>query len=474
MATIPVTTLTTSPGKDTPDICDGFALFPKLGAARAGVAFNQKGNEIGSFSLGGHVLRFRGGGSFFAKFGVCGPAYGISVVTGKDSSYDPAGRLNTTLVLENPQLQAGFEISLDMGFEYRFGVSTLFKSNFISFTLEDDIDFISLLEQLIAYLIGEQGKTGEQKDQFNKSTKAKAGTKLGQSLGFIGFADEWEPAEPSDFGADPPLSITATPSLDIDIDVLPLLENSFGLEPLVNLEAYLKRFGGGIEFGPGLSLGLPVKVEVPAATINQQTTREAGSVAAKGERATLVFEGGDPSQLAGPAREVGLHLRHTISFSFGFYAFFDLLVFKVFHVRFQTATLTVLDLSRDFGAAFGPYDNSLSFKAGTQTAPPLGPPAAAPKVGPYTTVQPSGLFGGGALARYAVSFVVGGFETGLGPFTEYDPGAAKSANPLISAIPVDPTKKATGRRVYRQFQGRDLELRTQINNNTTTTYLDIG
>lgn len=77
----------------------------------------------------------------------------------------------------------------------------------------------------------------------------------------------------------------------------------------------------------------------------------------------------------------------------------------------------------------------------------------------------------GKRLRYAVSFLRDHEESQPGPWSERVTLSDRFFPTLVN-VPTDPTRKAQGRRIWRQFDDGEYELAGQIDDNTTTRYVD--
>jgi hypothetical protein len=112
---------------------------------------------------------------------------------------------------------------------------------------------------------------------------------------------------------------------------------------------------------------------------------------------------------------------------------------------------------------------------------PMRPPMAAPTATPsnedpasFNNVIPQGpKWVPGYQVRYAVSFfnAENQQETLTGPWSDWI-SSLKLCWPRLWAIPTDPSRQASGRKIYRQFNGYAVELVGTINDNTTTFFDD--
>src|ERR1039458_7564908 len=98
------------------------------------------------------------------------------------------------------------------------------------------------------------------------------------------------------------------------------------------------------------------------------------------------------------------------------------------------------------------------------------PPSTAPAVNSWAQNSPVGQWPANVLAQYAVTFFNAAGETAFGPWGSMS--GAGSARADLEDVPVDPSGQATGRNIYRELQGFNVQLVGTINDNTTTVFQD--
>jgi hypothetical protein len=507
---------TTTPGGQRLDICDGFAFFPKIGAARIGKTVIPKGGTLFDVGLNLEIFKVRLSAELDLFVGFCGPSYAAEINTDASSSYTPSAvpgqPASGSLVLNQCQLRGGMEsgVRLEFDLDLEFDVNLFFwrhqyHTGFqVGFDLIEEI-FNLLLEKAAGGGEEKEGSGGEDGDEielqdFNNTdqqpeedgdvelqdqngggqdpsnTRPKAkGPAVSMDASYL--VDSDTEAFSVDSAQSGPPTGSVTPTLEFGFNVVPLFDGVPILDVIAEIDQFAEKLGGGFSFGPGFALGLPVHVTMPKATINNHdfdVTAAAPSPSNKDQTVLTLREEVDPNlpPLGDAADEIGVTLSHTVGFTAGFYLFGDVCFAKVFNFYGQTETFNFIDDEN----AFGPYANTLRSLPGGGKIP-FGPPTARPVVSGYTANQPSGRFKDGVLARYAVSFWTflssgGIYESPLSPFTPFDPQSRFYAYGQLTDIPIDGTQQAFGRNIYRQFEGGQVELIGTLNDNFTTTFTD--
>lgn len=519
MANVLPTTLTTDPPGHEGELslCDGFAMFPWLGTARAAPKLNGTSGTIFSTSLNFEILKIDLSSNYEFFMGLCGPAYAVEIETTEETEYEvpePGQPSSGKLVIGDHALRGGFQVGMDFDLGIEFGLTLnliFFKKKLIDTDANINIDIINLIYQLLITLLEQGAEGGGDTDatgdpnEFEMSTFSSdgeggvdneedggAGTE-GQSSGEEGgggvksvfrgmgmvnkIENPW--LTPNGTTVEGPPSATLQPNISMGFSIVPLFAEIPILDILFAIDEGLERVGGGFEFGPGVAIGLPTKVTLKGATISQHPfdvvdTTTASNIANPDTTMTLEERTPIASDLAplGPrASEIGALLEHEVGFSAGIYFFAEFTFFKVFHIGAQTGTVNLIDVEPLPGGAGGPFESNLSFVPGGGDAP-FEPPTSAPTVSRYTQNQPQGRWNSGVLARYGVTFASDDYETVIGPLTQYDPKARFFALAELTNVPTGPSG-VTRRNVYRQFNdGSPVELVGTIADNTTTTFTD--
>jgi hypothetical protein len=512
---IPTSLTTDSPGSGQLNLNDGFAIFPWMGAIRAGT---NLGSATGTFldkTLNFEVLKIYTGIFHSSFLGICGPSYATDADTDPSTSYTipPVGQPGSgTLVIQDHDLRGGFQYGIDFEIDCFCQVVrdiVGIKKTLVNFQAAIDIDVIELILALLEYLLSSGGggqAEGNPNDlelstfssdssgsveqlEIEEGTGGTGGSKGGNATGKV--AAEFSAAGMVDYLAVPWLpnvgnpiptapAATLNPQLGFNFSVVPLFEGIPVLDALYAFDEALSSIGGGFGFGPGLSVGFPVTVTLEGATVDNHpfniqsaTATGPGNVNTSMPMQEVTPVSPNLQPLKDPPDEIGLLLRHEVGISLGLYFFVDLTFLEVFQVGAQTGDLPLVTVPFPDNAG-GPFHNQLSFIPGGGVVP-FGAPTTAPSVGPYTANQPQGRWKDGVLARYGISFFNSDYESPIGPFSAYDPEQRFFAFPNLTNIeaPLDPDNVIGGRNIYRQFNdGSEPELVGTINDDTTTTFLD--
>jgi hypothetical protein len=517
MPNVPPTLITTdSPGSGELNLSDGFAIFPWLGAIRAGADLNKGTGTFIDKTLNFEFLKIYTGIFHTTFIGVCGPSYATEIQTDTATSYEipsPGQPASATLVLDDHDLRGGFQYGVDFQIDCDFElyVNLIFKKKkVLDVDAAIDIDVIELIKDLVEYLLanGGGGQAEGDPNDYEMSTFSESGGPMQEfdiDEGTGGTGDssgrqangqvrpEFSGSGMVDFQASPwlpgagqtqdgPPSGTLEPNFAIDFSIVPLFADIPFLDIIYGIDEGLQAFGGGFGLGPGLTIGLPVTVTLKGATIDNHpfdVDSASGGNGGDNTKTTLALSEQTPvspnlQPLKQTPDEIGVLLEHKVGLEIGLFFFAEFTFLKVFHVGAQTGTLPLIDVPLP-PAAGGPFQNHLSFVPGGGEVP-WDAPDTAPTVGPYTANQPQGRWQNGVLARYGVSFFDANYETPIGPFSAYDPQDRFFAFPQLSNIetgPLDPDTPILGRNIYRQFNdGSPVELVGTINDNTTTTFTD--
>lgn len=513
MPNVKPTTLTTDPPGHEGElsICDGFALFPWLGEARAQVDIKGATGVFFDKTLNFELLRVGLDATHTVFLGVCGPGYAVEADTKESTKYDivtPGQPSKGTLALAEHRIRGGFQIGADaqitLGFELQ--VNLIFtKKTLVSADANIDLDVIRLLSDLLETLLGIQ-PTGEDKEgnememsTFASNEDGSAENEEGHGSPDSAGGENKTPGKPkpnfSGFGMIDALSnpwlvppgsgydraptATITPEAAINLDIISLLKDIPYLDAIYGLEEALhKTHLGSFEFGPGISIGLPTIVTLKGATIANHPFEITHSKLATEDVSEFELEERSPvdphlQPLGQTADEIGLLLEHKVGFQIGVYLFAEFTFLKVCHIGARTGDLPVIrtDLPGNLG---GPFENHLSFVPGGGTVP-FAAPTAAPVVARYKENQPFGHWVNGRLAQYAVSYFNDEYETELGPYGPQPPDelARFFALGSLTDIPRASSSKVTGRRIYRKFTDEPAPtLVGEIANNTTETFQD--
>jgi hypothetical protein len=482
---LPTTLDTTQPGHSDMTICDGFALFQNLGAARTVTDLDDTQGSFFDTTINAEVFKITIASDHASFLGFCGPAYAIKGDTLAETDFTiPAQESDGatgTLVLGDHAIRGGFQAGLVLQVDFDINISLHF--GFFHHTLLDvfALVYINLIQLILNELIelltaGEGGgdsgdpndiemssidPNGPDIDEGQPSGEGAGGEgnrRAGQKFDGAGMVDATtNPFVPGAGGStfNGPPSDVINPSLSYGFDILPLVIEASGLEPLAAVAKALENIGCGLELGPGISIGLPTRVTLKGATIsNHPFDVTGGSVPSSGE-ATVELELTERTPvspqlqpLTDPPDEIGFLLEHQVGISIGAYLFAELMFFKVIHIGAQTGELPLF-YSVDTDPIGGPYENQLSFVPGGGPVP-FAPPNIAVTITGYTANQPQEQWTNGILARYGVSYFNSDYESPLGPLTAFDPQKRFFAWPTMTNLP-GPVPDAVGIRIYREF-----------------------
>jgi hypothetical protein len=509
---IPTSLTTDSPGGGELNLADGFALFPWLGAIRAGT---NLGNGTGTWlqkTVNFEIVKLSCGIYHSTFIGICGPSYATDMDTDAATSYEipaPGQPSSGTLVLQDHDLRGGFQYGIDFQIDFDVELDlnlVVKKKKLCDIDANVDVDVIELVKDLIIYLLSGGGggeaegdpneyemstfsSNGEGDPDIDEGTGGTGGAKAKPADGKI--SPEFSGAGMVDYIANPwmqppnqtfngPPKNTLEPSLALDFSIVPLFAEIPFLDVLYGFDEALQPIGGSFDLGPGLQVGLPITVTLQGATIDNHpfdissaTTDGSGKTSMPMTERTPVSPNLQP--LKETADEIGMLLKHQVGFEIGLYFFIGVTVLKVFHIGATTGTLPLITAPIPGGAG-GPFENQLSFLPGGGPVP-FDAPTAAPTVGAYTANQPQGRWKDGVLARYGYSYVSSEYESPIGPFTAYDDQKRFFAFPELSDVQPGPLvgdgAQISARNIYRQFNdGSEVELVGTINDNTSTTFTD--
>jgi hypothetical protein len=500
---LPTSLDTTMPGHSELTICDGFAFFKSLGTARARTSLDDTQGTFFDKSLNFELFEMKVSADHASFVGICGPAYAIKADTSVDTGYQvpAAGQPSSgTLVLDEHEIRGGFQF----GVVFQLSVDLEVKLNLI-FKKKTLVDVFAgvyinvlllILNELLALLAdggggGEEGNPNDlEKSTFTSDSDGDVTNEEGESSGegenaspgkFDGagmvdaIVNPFKPNTDATFSGPPQNSLE--PNLAFGFDIVPLILEATGLEPLAAAAKALEDIGCGFEMGPGVTVGLPTEVKLTGATISNHpfdvTGGEPGSEGTDDDATvSLSLQEQTPispnlQPLTDTADEIGLILEHQVGINVGLYFFADFVFFKVIHFGAQTGTIPLFFSQLPGG---GPFENHLDFVPGGGPVP-FAPPNVTPTVGPYTANQPQGRWQNGILAQYGFSYFNSSYESPIGPFSAFDSTQRFFAFPQISNI-AGPVPEADGVRIYRRFNdGSPLERVGEVDF-TTTTFVD--
>lgn len=354
MAEIANTKIATS---DPLSLCNGFALFPKV-TSRAGVVVNQMGGKIFTFHDANLLLfRLSVDCSYEVIMGLCGPAYALEMEL-EGSTDNEAIELS----IEDDEIQAGLVFGFTLGFIFNLRLDTVklhwvyngWKSHFQkswSKLLDFHINFDADLFELIYWCCEEAFKNEGEETVLKKVPHISH-----ELVASWGMYDERKGNLASNLG-----ELEATPTLNLPIDIAPLIE------PVVALNLALKAIFSRLTFGPLVGVQVPVKVNMKSVTIYDT---KYSNLEFNFDTVTGTKTGTDP----GYPGEINVELEHTAGFDLAFGVFANLNFAKFFNVGFSI-TWPLLKLF-DIEPKLGPYANNLSNTIGETTVETCGECAA--------------------------------------------------------------------------------------------------
>lgn len=336
------------------DICKGFALFPDVPNARAGVNVNSAVSKLIDIKTPVLTWRITLGADIGLMAGVCGPAYG-TIMRYKDIEYD-AARLK--MALDSDQTDAGLVFGLGLTINYQFQLETLtvrwindgwnsrLESNW---QLTENTGFhitFDLLGMLLELILGKLGKVGQKISQVTNVFPA-----IGGSFAIYGSE--------SDVIASGGGKYTVSPQLDLPINIIGLLKKIAVVDAVVTA---LEKINIYLSVGPLISLLIPVDFQITGYAVDG--IRYDRSLTWTEDGVTATAGAGTPPETA---RQLSVDIRHVAAQRFGLSVgiFIDFTFLKVLSVNKQV-TYSMPDLLK-FGLKFNPLTHTLSNKAGSQT-----------------------------------------------------------------------------------------------------------
>lgn len=321
MPAIPNTLLATS---NPVDICRGFALFPALGTFRAGVSTSAPANRVVDISRTEVVVfAFSLGVGFQVQIGLCGPAYGHSMLV--NAFYD---QTSIDADIQRDLTSAGFFFGFSIRVEITGGLEVVEGiewagdrwlsapvsrwSSALDIDLAFEVDLISLILGFIVGRLGDDSRTGTRIDTANTVLPI-----TGQTFSLLDTVTNEVNGGQGRF--------TVSPRLDIPINIATLVARSS--PPLKAALKALEKTGSDISFGPQISIIFPIDFSVAGFEVDNALYytnprwRDTG----------VVFNrtgGAVPAQ----ARRITVAIRHTVGARIGLAVglFFNFTFFKVF------------------------------------------------------------------------------------------------------------------------------------------------
>lgn len=517
------TTLTTDrEGREgTLSIADGFALFPWMGAIRAGATLADWHGLFFDKTINLELMRFGFAGFFQTFVGVCGPAFAVEAEIEESTEYEippPGTPTAGKLALAEHAMRGGFQYGIDfqLALEAEAEENLIFdKRRLFSVEAEIEIDVINLIFVILKRLLGvgednkSHGKGGAAEGNEMEMSTFSSNGEVEENTGTpdhnpgghgnphahhepewgitgVGLVDlvhnPWLIPKGSRWTGEAPAA-ELNPSMALNFSIVPLLAEIPVLDALYAVNEALEALGGGFELGPGITLSLPTKVRLKGATISNHPFELDGAelVEEDGEEVSEYelkeLEPVDPrlQPLTEHADEIGILIEHEVGFRVGLHFFAEFSVAYVFHIGFSTGDLPLFESKLPgVGNLGGPFRNRLSFVPGGGEVP-FEEPSSAPKIAGYQRNQPINEWTHGRLAQYAVSFYNDEYETKLGPYTDLNPVDRFFAYAKLTDIPVPhhDDRKIVGRRIWRKFEDEDFpRLVAEIPDRTTTAFED--
>lgn len=308
------------------NLCQGFALFPALGTARAGLTLNTKGNKIVDIPET-TILAFRVSlsASVSLFLGVCGPSYGIALFA--EGSYTAS---QMSLKITDDDTQAGFIFGVDLQFKlnatarvitYQWledGWNSRIRSTW-SQALEANFDIkLDIIGLVLKFILGKLAKD-------NKGGIANGIKNVGSVLPVLGsyaiFGDS-STTTIANTGR-----VTVRPRLNIPINIVPLLKK---IPKVGEVLTALKKVKIEPSFGPQISLTIPVTVRIIGFGVDNATYQNGLTWDGKGN----VVAGYSSGTVPASAKLIDMALTNAIDSRFGveFGVFFNLKIIKIISI----------------------------------------------------------------------------------------------------------------------------------------------
>ncbi|MBU0970855.1 MAG: hypothetical protein KKC20_09425 [Proteobacteria bacterium] len=350
MSEIKKTLIATS---DPLSICNGFALFPKLGTFRAGyIGTDMVGTIFAVDNKNILLFRLSANAKYEVIFGLCGPAYATEMEV--EGSTDN-GKIELTV--EGDEIQAGILFGLTLSFAFNFTLDT-FRSKWVwdgwhshlshswskllNVHFNFEIDVIEFIYECIKVAL---------EDEKEKTVFKKVPHISNQLIASWGMYDERKNNFVSNGG-----EMIVTPTLNIPIDIAPMLE------PVIALNLALKAFLSNLSFGPLIGIQMPVTVKMNSVTLDDTQYSPLafadGKVTGNTTDSTTETKPKDPSTIK-------VELNHSAGFDLGLGLFLNLNLVKLFNVGFSHTWPVLSRLGIE--PNFGPYSNNLLNKIGQST-----------------------------------------------------------------------------------------------------------
>ena len=366
--TIPIGTS----GDGNLSLAAGLPLFPILGTSRAGISNTARSNVL--FDGAATILFSRTKVSAFYEFfiGVLGPAVAFEFADAQVSLDNPGqsgGQVRVDLG-GNQQMVAGLGIGMVVGAglkvtqqfylpeswysPWKFSWRTAFELSFLF-----EVDFIRLLLNLIALLLGEGGSAGFlARDTASKLQRfLNAGNQFGiaESFKFYGYASN---------RLGPGTRLEATPTVVVPFDLTKAVPG------LANFIKRLAAIVGECAVGPMFLIQMPVSLEVDSFTVaggqGDSSSATYGPVTYNGS--TAIANG--QQRFTTNAQRFSTNVSYHTGFEIGLSVYFKIQICKVFCFQKTGPSLDLLHL---FLAQIPTYDASGSVSTNIQSGCVLVP-----------------------------------------------------------------------------------------------------
>ena len=338
---------------DPINLCDGFALFPGIGTARAGVAENNQSTTVLNTHPTILLWRFSAKAGYTLFMGVCGPAYALLFSVPELQWSDVAGQQQVRMRVSGDDLQAGFFIGLTIDLNLNFSIMesvaihwyTPWKRKWegkFSFNFDLKFDLINLILTVILLILKEDGKTDTLLQKVNSIAPSLLGT--------WGMFDEKKNQFASNAG-----TLEVNPTFTVPINLVPYIPG------LSEIDEGLQVILGYLRAGPSVGISIPTTVSLAKITIDGNaypisSVDSSGNVTAEGS-----------AKIAAAPETAGVELEHKPGFDIDFGVFAAVGVLKLFNLSasYSFPVLALLGIT----VAAGPFSNTLSTSiANTETA----------------------------------------------------------------------------------------------------------
>jgi len=354
MSTIAKTRVGTS---DDASICKGFALFPSVGTARAGVSLSDQTKNL--LNKTPQILAWKFGVTFGYQFifGVCGPAYGTAFDVAGTIPENSTGRAQFTFSSDNVQAGFFFGASLRVFFsfnvqEYRFRwvwdgwdshLEGYWASAF-SASLDIKLDLIAIALDLIKLALKGKDALLKKVDVFSPALQ-----------GCFGMLDGTS-GELSNDG-----TTTVKPTLTFPLNIVPLIP---GMRTVVE---GLEKLWGALEGGPTLGIVIPTDVSITEVTVKDAfgVSRAYKPIDPKTPVKNGVMETQGPRENVLYPDNISVKLTHSPGFDISLGVYVKVSVCKLFELNASTSFELLDKLGIKVKA--GPYDNTVSNTIGRRT-----------------------------------------------------------------------------------------------------------